>query len=444
MKKPGRYLAGVFVLMMMAARSFGSFGGGAGSWTAEKVAINGYHINQGVFYFTGTTEHQIVFECNQKQVLLDMSSAFPIDLSNTAVAPVMGNNNLHAAVIDKNGILWATDNSISPPSVRGYEIVTTPIPALNLLYTVAGGPGGVCDGIAYDPNTNRIFTQTWYDGVYAIDISAVPIPPAIGPTPSFGAKIVSTPTWRGDHLSVSVDGAFVFGVGWSASVAWRFEFGPPAAFDIMDDTCMYSNGSALDGTASLVPFIFGNPTQSKRPYWKSYVFFNHMSGQLFILPTTAVAPINCATDVFDVWATRPAGFGGEGVAAPGDGFLYAYNFNEGTNGAEIWRHTDPSPGNIQWMPLKPGDSVLADLFCLMHSALRTDCIQPAGLAFSLISRMEDVTRLLNQRKFGEAKKRLRSEVLAGLQGIDRNHVSCPEVLDGMIACVNTLLKQLSE
>jgi len=358
-----------------------------------------------------------------------MSTAtFPVDLNSV---PVYDTKPLHDVEVDISGTLWCTDVSI-PRGVRAYMVDPSGLITTNTLgYDWIPSPSGVCDGIAYDPSRETIYVQVWYDGVYKIDTRL--------PKPWSMVKMFSTSSWRGDHLSVSYNGAYLFGVGWDAPQAWRYTL-PNGPYVNLDTNCMYVNGNSLDGTACLVPFMVGNPTMPKRPYWQDYVFYNHMSSELFVLPIDpSIIPIACS-DAWSVWKDPSGSWGGEGVAAPGDGFVYTYN----AKSSEIWRFSDPPVENVRWMPIKPGSSVQANLFCLMHAAFKSECIQPAGLMHSLILRYQRVMDLINARKFIEARKALRNEVIMGLQGIERNHVTCPLVLDTMLRCANVLLGQMSE
>ena len=427
--------------MMMVATS----GKSMTLWTHQQVAYNGYHINQGIFYYSSSIAHemQIVFSCNTKQLLLDMTSGvLPFDLSNPAVAPVMGTFPLHAAVIDNNGYIWATDNTI--PGVRVLKLDTL----LNTLTEIVKitVPGGTSDGICYDSLTNEKYVQVW--GVGVVKITG-PIP-FFTPYPSTPASyVVSGPIfptpWRGDHLSITADFKYMFGVAYTSNNVCRYTL-PNGPFEILDNHCMFTSGPAMDGTACLVPYRYGAPSPIQPSFLKSYVLFNHNSSELFMVPTQPVSglPISDCNEITRIWVDPTPGctFCGEGVVAPGDWFVYAYN---DTN-SQIWRHKDPSPikNDVLYMPMKPGDSVQANMLCVAYAAFKGDCIQPAGLANSLMNRVYRANDMINEGDLRGARRVLSNEVLSGLQGIARNHSVCEGTIENLKVCINTLLQQLPQ
>jgi len=431
MKKPGRYLAGVFVLGAVVFVAAVSVASPLNPFASQQVVKNGWHLNDGVVTTDGTF---VVWGCNSIQYGITnfAKAVLPVDLSDPAYVMHSNVYAIHDAVMDDSGVIWATD--VSTRSVRAFTYTPGTPPVLTPTgAAVAAVPGAVHDGIAYDHVRNDLYVHVWQNGLYKIEL------------PSMAVTLVySMPGCRGDHLSVDIDANYVFGVGWDCPVAYQYSIQNGTTCNMVGaGSKVYQYGNALDGTACLVPKpVGGGITQP--PWAAKYVFFNHMSSQCFMWEIPNYNGTNICSvadaDIIDItrdWV-RPMQ-GGEGVAAPGDWFIYTFNHNS----TEIWRFRDPGRANEpEFMPLKPGSSLQSNLLCAMYASEKSGCIQPLGLMRSLISRMYDVLDLMNAGRYGEAKKRLRSEVLMGLQGISRNHVSCPELLDTILKCAETLLSKM--
>ena len=217
-----------------------------------------------------------------------------------------------------------------------------------------------------------------------------------------------------DHISWEVEepDRFLFISGFISGRALLLDEEAPVGSNICS---LASVGAGIDGV-SFVP-----RKAIKAGIVLPQAWYNHNDGRLIVFNVLPRGlPASCARS-FSVPCQGDER--GDGVGAPGDGFLYVVSKTQ-------VNRIDP-PGGVTEFPafLMPGSSPEANFYVAVNGFLNQGCFKNEGFANSLITRLNDVVRTMNAGNTELAKRKLKGEILASLERGAQRQITCPQVVD---------------